>query len=496
MFSKAKKKRISLFMTDTQNLKNKTLSGFVWQFAQKFVGQGLSFVVTVILARLLLPEDYGVVALAGMFNILVGIFITGSMDAALVQKKDADELDYNTVFYSSLFMSFVIYGVVYFGAPLIAAMYKNELITPVMRVLALTMPLGALSMVQNATVTREMQFKKFFFATLAGQIFAAVVGITMAYKGYGAWALVGQSLVSSIANTVAMFCMVTWHPKLMYSFERFKILFSYAWKKTSASFMGTFCNQLKGYLIGYQYTTADLAYFNRGEGLPDMFKNNIAGTIDGVLFPALSKLQHDKSSLKNGLRRSIMTTNYVLSPILIGLAATADQIVPILYSSKWSPAVPFMQISCLTLCFVVINNANLQSLYATGNTGVVLKQEFIKKPVMLAILAIAIFISPIAISVGILFHSCHELFWTAKANSKIVGYSLWEQLNDVKYGLLLSFLMGVLVYLVGCLITNIYLSLIIQVILGATIYIGISEIGKFEAYLYAKNIVLSRFLKK
>ena len=478
-----------------EDLKSKTLSGFVWQFAQKFLGQGLSFCVTVILARLLTPEDYGVVALAGMFNVLVGIFISGSMDSALVQKKNADELDYNTVFYSSLGMSFVIYAVVFFGAPVMAKIYHNELITPIMRVMALTMPIGALGMVQNASVTRNMQFRKFFFATLVGQILAALAGIYMAYHGFGPWALVAQNIIGTLSNTLTMYWMVTWHPKLMYSFSRFKQLFSYAWKKTSANFMGTFCNQLKGYLIGYQYTTADLAFFNRGEGLPEMFKNNLAGPLDSVLFSALSKLQDDPNALKNGIRHSIMTTNYVLSPILFGLAATAPQIVPILYSDKWTPAVPFMQIACITVLIVVINNTNLQLLYATGNTGTVLKQEFIKKPVMLVILAIAIWFGPIAISIGIFFHACHELFWTARANSKFSNYSLLEQLNDVKWGMILGFIMFLLVHFVGIFFINPYWALVIKIFLGVAFYIGLSEVFKIEAYSYAKDIVLRKFLK-
>lgn len=280
------------------NIKSKTLSGVLWQFLQKITSQLFSFVVTVILARLLTPADYGVVALACMFNVLVGIFISGSMDAALIQKKDADELDYNTIFYSSLFMSFIIYGVVYFGSPYFASFYHNEQICPVMRVLALTMPIGALAMVQNAIISRQMAFKKYFTASIVGQVVSAIIGILMAYQGFGPWALVAQQMVSSVTNTLVMFCIVRWYPKLMFSWNRFKTLFNFAWKKTASSFIGTLCDQLKGYLIGFKYTAADLAYFNRGEGLPQLFGTNISGTVNTVLFPALSKLQGDKEAVK------------------------------------------------------------------------------------------------------------------------------------------------------------------------------------------------------
>lgn len=479
-----------------ENLKHKTLSGLVWQFAQKFLNQGLSFVVTVILARLLMPEDYGIVALAGMFNVLAGIFITGSLDFALVQKKDVDELDYNTVFYASTFMSFLLYTIVFFGAPYISELYKSPMITPVMRVLAVTMPLGGLSMVQNAIIRRNMDFKKFFYVSLFGHIFAAIAGISMAYMGYGPWALVAQTMIGSITGLFATIYMVRWHPRLMFSWERFVILFDYAWKRCAAGFMGTFCNQLKGYLIGYKYSTADLAFFNRGEGLPEMIKGNVAGTIDGVLFPAFAKIQDDKDALKRGMRRSITISNYVLSPILLGLGAVSAQIVPILYSAKWEPAVPFMQIACLTLLIVMINNTNLQMLYATGDTGIVLKQEFIKKPVMIAILAVAITISPIAISIGIFFHSCHELFWTAKANKKIVGYSLTEQIKDVRPGFILGITMAILVYFIGALISNPFIALCLQIPVGAIYYIGLSHLMKLESYIYVRDTALKAIKRR
>lgn len=479
-----------------ESLRNKTLSGFFWKFAQKFLNQGLSFIVTVILARLLMPEDYGVVALAGMFNVLSGIFISGSMDFALVQKKDVDELDYNTVFFSSGFMSLVIYAFVYFMAPVMADIYHNSLLIPIMRVQAITMPLGAFSMVQNAHVTRAMDFKRFFKASLIGHITAAIAGIIMAYQGFGAWALVAQTMIGSITNLMTMTYMVRWCPKLMFSWERFKILFDYAWKRCLAGFMGTFCNQLKGYLIGYKYSTADLAYFNRGEGLPDMVKNNIVGTIDGVLFPALTKLQDNKAALKNAMRRSIMTSNFVLCPILLGLGAVSAQIVPILYSARWNPVIPFMQVACITLLIIVINNTNLQMLYATGRTDVVLKQEFIKKPVMLILLAFAIGVSPIAISIAIFFHACHELFWTSYAVKKEIGYSLREQLYDVKYGFIFGFIMAINVYVIGAFIQNPVLSLCIQILLGALIYIGLSNMFKVEAFLYIKGIIIDSYSKK
>lgn len=478
------------------NLKSKTLSGVVWQFLQKILAQFFSFIVTVILARLLSPSDYGVVALACMFNILVGIFVSGSMDAALIQKKDADELDYNTIFYSSLFMSFVIYGFVYVGSPYFASFYHNEQICSVMRVLALTMPIGALSMVQNAIISRRLEFKKFFFASFFGQVVSAVVGIYMAYRGYGPWALVAQQMLSSITNTFVMTAIVRWYPKSMFSFERFKILFSFAWKKTCASFIGTLCEQLKGYLIGYKYTTADLAYFNRGEGLPQMFNSNISGTINTVLFPVLSKLQGDTVAVKRGMRRAMMTSSYILTPLFFGLAAVSDKVVPLLYSEKWNPAIPFMQLACLTSVVVVLNSANLQSIFAIGKSGEALKLEFYKKPIMIALLVGGIYLGAIGISASMLLYSFYVFYMNTKPNKKYLNYSIMEQIGDIKMGVIFSLIMLALVMGVGHFISNIFVSVCIQIPLGIGIYVGLSELFKPEAYCFVKDTMLVQLKRR
>lgn len=474
----------------TNELKAKTLSGLTWQFAQRILGQFLSFVVTVILARMLMPNDYGVVALASMFCFLLGTFTDMGLNAALVQKKDVDELDYNTVFYTCLALSFLIYAILFFLAPYIAYIFKNSQICPIIRVISLTIPIGAFSSVQNAKVSRNLQFKKFFYATLSGQIIAAGVGIGMAYTGYGPWALVGQSMTSNIANTFVMFLIVRWHPRWMYSFVRFKSLFQFAGSKFAAGFIGTLCSQLKGYLIGYKYSAADLAFYNRGEGLPNIIENNISGTINGVLFPALSKLQDDKGKVKTGIRRSMMTSSYILSPIFLGLAAVSYQLVPLLYSPKWNQSIPFMIFACLTGIVSVLSSTNLQAILAVGRADTLLKLEFIKKPVFFAILAITVSISPIAISAGMFVYSSFTVVVNAFPNKKYIDYSLSEQLRDVMTSILLSFLMALLVYIIGILIPNLYLSLIIQILFGTVFYVGLSYILKLEAFLYAKKTIL------
>ena len=479
-----------------ENLKNKTLSGIFWAFAQKALNQAIAFVVTVILTRKLCSDDYGVVAIAGMFTILIGMFMNGGMGIALIQKKDTDELDYNTVFYMGLGMSFILYTVIFFISPYFASFYGQPVLCPIIRVIALTMPLGALGAVQGAIVSRQMDFRKFFYASLSGQVMSAVVGISMAYQGYGPWALVGQQIVSGITGTVVVFFMVRWYPRLMFSFQRFKGLFSFSWKKLGGDFVGTLCYQLRGYIIGYKYSTADLGYYNRGEGLPQMIRNNLNGPISGVLFPALSKLQGEPDGVKRGIRRSIRTSSFLIFPLLFGLAAVAPQLVPILYSPKWNPAIPFMQVICITCAMDIINAANLQALLAIGRSDIVLKIELYKKPVMLLILAITTYISPLAIALGMMFYSFYVLYVNTRPNKELLHYSLRDQISDLLPNVLLSLSMAVVVYLMGLSIPNIYMALPAQVILGATIYIGMSHFFHKENYEYVKYILMELYYKK
>lgn len=477
-------------------LKQKTISGIFWTFIQKALNQGIAFIVTIILARKLMPDDYGVVAIAGMFTALIGVFLDGGMGTALIQKKDADDLDYNTVFYMGLGVSFILYTVIFFASPLVASFYEKPILCPIIRALAIAMPLGAFAGVQSAIVTREMQFKRFFYASFSGQVLSAAVGISMAYMGYGPWALVGQQMVGSITNMLVVFSMVRWHPRWMFSWERFKGLFSFGWKKQAAGFIGTLCYQLRGYIIGYKYSTADLAFYNRGEGLPNMINTNINGPISGVLFPALSKLQGEKDGVKRGIRRSMQTSSFLVFPLLFGLAAVSDQLVPILYSSKWNPAIPFMQIICITSAMDILNATNGQALLAIGRSDIILKLEFYKKPVMLLILAVTTFISPLAIAVGMMLYSFYVLYINTRPNKRYLDYSLREQLRDIMPNVLMALLMAVIVYLVGLFIPNLYICLVVQVVVGAVLYWGMSVWTKNENYLYVRDALIEIYHSK
>lgn len=479
-------------MTDS-NIKNKTVTGFFWQLSQKVLCQVVSFGISVVLARLLLPSDYGVIAICSMFLVLTGIFIGGGLGTALVQKKNADDIDFCTVFYSGLVLSIAVYLAVFFAAPYIAIFFKNEQITAVIRVLALSMPIGTLSGVQNAFVSKQMIFKKFFYSSLIGTIASGAVGLGMALTGFGVWALVGQNLVSTITNTLVLFCIIDWHPKLIFSYERFKQLFSFGWKMAVVNILTTFFYQLKGYVIGYKYSAAQLAYYNRGEGLPGILYNNINGTISDVLFPALSQLQDDKKALKRALSRAMRISSFFLIPALFGLAAISDKLVIIIFSEKWAPSIPFMQVICMISCSDILGMANYQAIKAVGRADTLLKMEFLKRPAMFAVLIVTMFISPLAIAVGQLVYSILAFVVNAYPNRKYIGYPIWQQMKDVGKNFLISLVMAIVVYLLGTLGLNMYVSVVLQVVTGALLYYVMSRTLNKEDYGYVMNFVKEKF---
>lgn len=471
----------------SENLKEKTISGLFWQFCQKGVGQVISFGISVILARLLMPEEFGLVALAGMFTVLTGIFIDCGMGTALVQKKDADALDYSTMFWAQTAFSIIVYLLVFSLAPWFSLLFKMPKLAIVIRVSALSMILGTFGGIQNVIVTRRMEFKVYFYRTLISSILSGAIGIYLAFCGWGVWALVTQNLSSTIISTITVFSQVRWIPQLTFSKERFKALFGVGAKFMASSLIGTAFGQLKGYMVGLRYTASDLAYYNRGEGVPGLFTRNINSSINNVLFPVFAKLQDDRDAVKQAVRRSIKTSSFLLFPLLLGLAAISDKLVIILYTDKWVACIPFMQVFCISECFTILNTANLQVLRGIGEVNTLLKLELYKKPILVTILGVTMFISPLAIAIGMCVYGIYTMVVNAFPNRKFINYHIKEQLRDVSENAAVAIGMFICVYLIGHWDINPYILICIQVVIGTLIYCVLSEIFHLESWQYIKG---------
>ena len=324
--------------------KETVTSNFLWRFFERCGAQGVTFIVSIVLARILDPEVYGTVALVTIFTAIMQVFVDSGMGNALIQKKDADDLDFSSVFYFNLVMCSGLYLIMFIAAPFISGFYDIPELTPVIRVLSLVLIISGVKNVQQAYVSRNMLFKRFFFATLGGTLGAAAVGITMAYLGFGVWALVCQMLFNSAVDTIILWITVKWRPKRMFSLQRLKGLFSYGWKLLASSLLDTIYKDLRQLLIGKFYSKSDLAQYNRGKDFPKFIVSNINTSIDSVLLPTMSKVQDDKTAVRNMTRRAIKTSTYLMMPFMVGIAVCAEPLVSFLLTDKWLPCVRLLSI--------------------------------------------------------------------------------------------------------------------------------------------------------
>lgn len=476
-----------------------TITNFLWRFAERCGAQGVSFIVSLVLARLLSPDDYGTVALMTVFISILSVFIDSGFSAALIQKKDADDLDFSSIFYFNLVSCGLMYLILFFAAPLISAFYGRPEMTAMLRVLGITFLISGVKSVQTAYVSKHMLFKRFFFATLGGTIGAAFVGIGMAMKGYGAWAIIAQSLFNNTVDTLILWLTVKWRPKWQFSFRRLKQLFSYGWKLLVSSLLDTVYGNLRSLIIGKVYSSEDLAFYNKGQHLPNLIVSNVNSSIDSVLLPTMSAAQNDREAVKSMTRRSIQTSTYVMAPLLLGMAACATPLIRLLLTQKWLPCVPFLVIYCITYMFYPVHTANLNAIKALGRSDLFLKLEICKKVIGLIVLAITVPISVMAMGYSLLVTSVLGQIINSWPNRKLLNYGYLEQLKDILPGIGLAAFMAVCVYLIQWLGLPDYVTLLIQVPVGAVIFVAGSVLLKLEAFTYLWGMVgpvLKRVLKR
>lgn len=468
---------------------NKIISNMAWRFAERCGAQIIQFIVQIVLARLLAPEAYGTIALVVVFANIFQVFVDSGLANALIQKKDADDLDFSSVFYFNLVWCLILYAIIFAIAPLIANFYGDSTLTSIVRVLCLTVIVSGLKNVQQAYISKTLQFKKFFWATLIGTILSAVVGIAMAYMKYGVWALVAQRLINLAVDTLALWLLVDWHPKLMFSFIRLKKLISYGWKLLASALLDTLYNNLWQMIIGKAYTSTDLAYYNQGNQFPNVIVTNINSSIDSVLLPVMSKEQDDKMRIREMTRKAIKTSTYIMAPLMMGLVATAIPIVSLLLTSKWLPCVFFLRIFCITYMFYPIHTANLNAIKALGRSDMFLKLEIIKKIMGIMLLLITVNISVKAMAYSLLVSSICSQIINSWPNKKILNYRYISQLKDIMPNILLAVIMGGIVYTVSFFGLSPIYELGIQIPLGIFVYIFGSIITKNESFLYLLDML-------
>ena len=463
-----------------KNIKSDVASGLVWKFSERILAQGVSFLLSLVLARLLMPEEYGTVALVLVFINLANVFITSGLGDSLVQKKSSDEKDFSTMFFCGLIMSIVIYAIMFVSAPGIASFYNNPALTPIIRVLSLQVPLGSVKTIQHAYVIKKMLFKKFFFSTLGGTLFSGAVGIILAYRGAGVWALVFQYLANSVADTIVLFFTVEWKPRICFEKETAKVLFSYGWKLTVAQFINTAYVNIRNLLIGKLYTEADLAFYNKGDQFPNLIINNVNNSISTVLFPAMASENDNISRLKSITRRAMK------------LIVVSEPLIRVLLTEKWLPCVPYLCISCVFWMFQPCQTANVQVIKALGKSDLYLKLEVLKKCMGVILLIASLRYGIFAIAFSNVILAFLSAIINIFPNKQLIEYGYWEQICDLSPALIMAFAMGGLVYIERFVISNDLLLLLLQVISGVLIYIILSIILKNDSFDYLRCFLLEK----
>lgn len=469
--------------------KNSTLKNFIWRFAERCGAQLVTFIVSVVLARILAPEDYGQIALITVFTTIMQVFVDSGLGTALIQKKDADDLDFSSVFYFNFVVCIILYAVMFVAAPFIAGFYNNGSLTPIIRVISLTIVISGVKGIQQSYVSRNMLFKRFFYSTLGGTIFSAFLGIALAYAGFGVWAIVAQQLSNTAIDTLILWLTVKWRPKKMFSWKRLKGLLSFGWKMLASSLLDTVYNNIRSLIIGKMYSSSDLAFYDQGKKFPNVIVTNINTSIDSVLLPTMASAQDDASRVKSMTRRAIKTSTYIMAPLMMGLAFCADPIVRLVLTDKWLPCVPFLRIFCITYMFYPIHTANLNAIKAMGRSDLFLKLEIAKKVVGMLLLLSTMWFGVMAMAYSLLISSVLSQTINSWPNRKLLNYGYLEQLKDILPSIALAVFMGGCVSLVSLFHLSNVVSLLLQIPLGAVIYVAASALLHLESFEYMRDLI-------
>lgn len=463
-------------------LKQQVVRGAFWVLLERFSTQGVQFAVSMLLARLLTPREYGTVALVVVFTAIASVVVDCGFGNALVQKKDATDIEFNSVFYLSLAMSVFFYFLLFFTAPLIADFYKMTEIVPIVRVMSFNLLFHAINSVQNAELNRKMLFHLSFRISLVSVISSAIVGIGMAIKGFGVWALVWSSFAGNLSGVISRWFFIAWRPKLMFSLAALRPLFKFGWKMSLSGLIETGYNNLYGLLIGRWYSSADLAYVNKGQHFPELIMNNVNGTLMRVAFPALAQMQDDQERMREAMRRMIRSSTFIIFPLMTICAITSAPLIKMLYGNQWGGAVIFAQLSCFRFALWPFHTINLQAIQALGRSDVFLHLEIVKKiigllfvfiflpqGVVLFMLAVSFVSGPISVVVN---------SWP---NRKLLKYTLLMQLKDVLPAAFLCAILAGCMLLIGLLEFNFIVLLFLQTGLGILVYVGVAHVFKCEA---------------
>lgn len=473
----------------------RVVSAFGWKFFERIFIQMGHFIISMILARLLTPNDYGMIALVTVFISLATTFVQAGFNTALIQKKDISDNDYISVIFFSIVVVIILYMVLFCGSPFLERFYNMPGYKNVMRMMGLGLFPGAIQSVQLAYLTKKMKFRELAISNLGAVFISAFIGILMAINGKGVWALVVQNLSSQIISCIIIFIMSKWIPKGRVSLTSLRNMIPFGIKVFTSNIMVTLFLNFRSLIIGKLYTSDDLGYFNKGKQFPQTIMESINSTIQSVLLPLYSKKQDKLDYVVSMLGETVKITNFLIFPMLVGLACVAEPIIKILLTDKWISCVPFIIIFAFSYMCQPFQISSTQAYLAIGDSKTPLILEIFRKSAEILLVLISLRYGTLAIAMTSLIAGVVSMLITFIPNKIKLGYTVRRQFFDIAVPLLLSGIMAGVILVTGSFIDNIILKLIVQVLLGIAVYIGISKIFNVYAYSVIMKIIKS-YIKK
>lgn len=473
-----------------QNLKDKTVKGVGWSAIDNVLSLGIGFLVSIVLARLLSPEEYGLIAIITIFINVFNSIVDSGFSNALIRKNDASDTDYNTVFWSNMALSVALCLVLFFCAGPIAVFFERPQLESLTQVMSIIVIINAFAIIQRTVLVKRVDFKTQTKISLIASLSSGAVGIGMAFAGFGVWSLVGQQISRQLLNTIFLWVFNKWFPHKVFSWSSFKELFSFGWKLLASSLIDTIWKEIYQVVIGKFYQPATLGQYTRAQQFAGLFSSNITNVVQRVSYPVLSSIQDDHERLKLAYKRVIKSTMLVTFILMLGLVAVADNFVYVLVGEKWMESVPMLRIICFTMMLYPLHAINLNMLQVQGRSDLFLKLEIIKKAIAIGPLLIGIFVDIYWMLAGSVIVGFISYYLNARYSGPFINYSIREQIKDILPSFSTSFAMMVIVFLIGRLNINPYALLGVQILAGLVLTIAICEFFKLTEYLELKGIVI------
>lgn len=480
------------------NLKNKTVNGVIWSFVERFSVQGVVFLANLVIARLVGPGDFGLIAMLAIFMTVSQVFIDGGFSSALIQRKERTEADYSTVFYINIAISILIYALLFLGAPYIASFFNEPVLTMITRVYSLNLILNSLVAVNRTKLTIDVDFKTQSKISLFSAVIAGVAGIVLAWMDYGVWALVYQALILAALNVVFSFYYVRWWPRSGFSVESFNNLFAFGSKLLVANIISAAYSKIYNLVIGKRFTKADLGLFENADKFNQFASSNLGGILQRVSFPVLSTIQDDDVRLKAAYKKFMQISALIAFPLILGIGGIARPMIEVLLGEKWMGCVPILQVLTLAYLWDCVISTNLNLIYVKGHSDYVLRLEVIKKILAFGILAVSMFFGILAICWGRVLYSVIALYLNTYYTKKLLNYGFFAQIKELLPILLMSGAMAALGLAISALVPNPYLAFALTLVACPVAYIAMCMGFKVEAYRELLDIVKTKIngLKK